>query len=146
MTSGAMIARILTQYSDKGSTQARKDVKKLGADFDKFARRAKVAFGVAAAASAAFAVKVGVDSVKAAMEDQKSQALLANSLRNTVGATDAAIASVERHISKQQLLIGVTDEHPIDVLCRSDDQRVQHHDVCHREERDESATNFTAIR
>lgn len=110
MASGAMIARILTQYSDKGSKQATRDIKKLGGDFDKFARRAKVAFGVAAAASAAFAIKVGVDSVKAAMEDQKSQALLANSLRNTVDASDAAIAAVERHISKQQLLIGVTDE------------------------------------
>jgi len=110
MSSGALIARILTQYSDKGSKAAQKDIKKLGADFDKFAHRAKVAFGIAAAASAAFAVKVGIDSVKAAMDDQKSQALLANSLRNTVGASNDAIAAVGANMSKQQLLISVTDD------------------------------------
>lgn len=109
MATGAIVARILTQYSDKGSKQARKDINKLGADFDKFASRSFKAFGLAAAASAAFAAKVGTDAVKAAIEDQKSQAILANSLRNTVGATDAAIASTEKFISKQQLLVGVSD-------------------------------------
>ena len=109
MSTGAIIARILTQYSDKGSKQAQKDIGKLGKNFDKFAKKATKAFGVAAAASAAFAVKMGVDSVKAALEDQKSQVILANSLRNTVGASDAAIASIENYISKQQLLVNVSD-------------------------------------
>ena len=109
MSTGAIIARILTQYSDKGSKQAQKDIGKLGKNFDKFAKKATKAFGVAAAASAAFAVKMGVDSVKAALEDQKSQVILANSLRNTVGASDAAIASIEDYISKQQLLVNVSD-------------------------------------
>lgn len=109
MATGAIVARILTQYSDKGSKQAQKDIKRLGADFDKFAKQSFRAFGLAAAASAAFAAKVGTDAVKAAIEDQKSQAILANSLRNTVGATDAAIASTEKFISKQQLLVGVSD-------------------------------------
>jgi hypothetical protein len=109
MSTGAIIARILTQYSDKGSKQAQKDIGKLGKNFDKFAKKATQAFGVAAAASAAFAVKMGVDSVKAALEDQKSQVILANSLRNTVGASDAAIASIEDYISKQQLLVNVSD-------------------------------------
>jgi hypothetical protein len=109
MATGAIVARILTQYSDKGSKQAQKDIKRLGADFDKFAKKSFQAFGLAAAASAAFAAKIGTDAVKAAIEDQKSQAILANSLRNTVGATDAAIASTEEYISKQQLLVGVSD-------------------------------------
>jgi hypothetical protein len=109
MAVGAVVARILTQYSDKGSKAAAKDIRNLGKGFDTFARKAKMAFGVAAAASAAFAVKMGVDSVKAALEDQKSQVVLANSLRNTVGATDAAIAAVEEYISKQQLLVNVSD-------------------------------------
>lgn len=109
MSTGAIIARILTQYSDKGSKQAQKDIGKLGKNFDKFAKNATKAFGVAAAASAAFAVKMGVDSVKAALEDQKSQVILANSMRNTVGASDAAIASIENYISKQQLLVNVSD-------------------------------------
>lgn len=109
MATGAIVARILTQYTDKGSKAARKDIAKLGKDFDKFASRAAKSFGLAAAASAAFATKIGIDAVQAAVEDQKSQAILANSLRNTIGATDEAIAATEKFISKQQLLVGVSD-------------------------------------
>ncbi len=109
MATGAIVARILTQYSDKGSKQAQKDIKKLGADFDKFAKQSFRAFGLAAAASAAFATKIGIDAVQAAIADQKSQVILANSLRNTIGATDEAIAATEEFISKQQLLVGVSD-------------------------------------
>lgn len=109
MATGAIVARILTQYSDKGSKQAQKDIRKLGADFDKFAKQSFKAFGLAAAASAAFAAKIGVDAVQAAIADQKSQVILANSLRNTVGATDEAIAATEDYISAQQLLVGVSD-------------------------------------
>lgn len=110
MATGAIIARIITQYSAKGSKQAQKDITKLGKDFDKFAKRSVKAFGVAAAASAAFATKVGVDAVRAAMDDQKSQALLANSLRNTVGATDAAIAGTEDYITLLQKQVRVADD------------------------------------
>ena len=109
MATGAIVARILTQYSDKGSKQAQKDIRKLGADFDKFAKQSFKAFGLAAAASAAFATKIGIDAVQAAIADQKSQVTLANSLRNTVGATDEAIAATEDYISAQQLLVGVSD-------------------------------------
>lgn len=109
MAVGAIVARIVSEYSAKGSKAAQKDIAKLGKDFDGFAKKATKAFGLAAAASAAFAVKLGVDSVKAAIEDQKSQALLANSLRNTVGATDEAIASVEAYIDRMQRALGVAD-------------------------------------
>ena len=110
MATGAIIARIITQYSAKGSKQAQKDIAKLGKDFDKFAKRSAKAFGVAAAASAAFATKIGVDAVQAAMSDQKSQALLASTLRNTVGATDAAIASTEQYITALQKEVNVADD------------------------------------
>jgi hypothetical protein len=110
MATGAIIARIITQYSAKGSKQAQKDITNLGKQFDKFAKRSIKAFGVAAAASAAFATKVGVDAVRAAMDDQKSQALLASTLRNTVGATDAAIASTEKYISLLQKEVSVSDD------------------------------------
>lgn len=109
MATGAIVARILTQYSDKGSKAAKKDIAKLGKNFDQFAKKAGQAFLLAGAASAAFAVKIGTDAVQAAMEDQKSQAILANSLRNTIGATDEAIASTEKYIEKQQMLVGVSD-------------------------------------
>lgn len=110
MATGAIIARIVTQYSAKGSKQAQKDINKLGKDFDKFAKRSALAFAAAGAAVGAFAVKVGTDAVRAAMEDQKSQALLASTLRNTVGATDAAIASTEDYITLLQKEVSVSDD------------------------------------
>jgi hypothetical protein len=110
MAIGAVTARIITQYSDKGSKAAARDINKLGKNFDKFAGKVGKAFGLAAAASAAFAIKVGIDSVKAAIADEKSQALLANSLRNTTGATDAAIASTEAWIDQIQRTFGEVDD------------------------------------
>jgi len=110
MAVGAVVARILTQYSDKGSKAATKDINKLGKSFDKFAKKSAKAFGVAALAVGAFAVKIGKDAVEAAMADQKSQALLANSLRNTIGATDGAIEGVEKHITALQKQFSVVDD------------------------------------
>lgn len=110
MAVGSIVARILTQYSDKGSKAASKDINKLGKSFDKFARRSAKAFGVAAAAAAALAFKIGTDAVQAAIADQKSQALLANSLRNTVGATDQAIAGTEAYITALQKQFSVVDD------------------------------------
>lgn len=110
MATGAIIARIITQYSAKGSKQAQKDITNLGKQFDKFAKKSALAFAAAGAAVGAFAVKVGTDAVRAAMEDQKSQVLLANSLRNTVGATDAAIAGTEDYITLLQKQVSVSDD------------------------------------
>ncbi len=110
MAVGAIVARILTQYSDKGSKAAQKDIGKLSKQFDEFGKRTVRAFGIAAAAATAFAIKIGKDAVQAAIADQKSQVLLANSLRNTTGATTAAIASVESYISKLQVQVGVADD------------------------------------
>jgi hypothetical protein len=110
MATGAVIARIISEYSDKGTKQATKDLNKVGKQFDDFGKKVAHTFAVAAAASAALAIKIGTDAVKAAMEDQKSQVLLANSLRNTIGATDSAIASVENYITKTQALYSVADD------------------------------------
>lgn len=110
MAVGSIVARILTEYSDKGTKQAVKDISKMEKKFGDFANKAAKSFGLAALAAGAFAVKVGYDAVKAATEDQKSQALLANSLRNTVGATDAAIAATEEYITAMQAEFGVADD------------------------------------
>ena len=110
MATGAIVARILTQYSNKGSKAAQKDIATLSKSFDGFAKNAKRAFGIAAAASAAFAVKIGKDSIEAAIADQKSQALLANTLRNTTGATNEAIAGVETYINRLQKQFNVVDD------------------------------------
>ena len=110
MAVGAIVARILTQYSDKGSKAAQKDIATLSKSFDAFARKSAKAFGIAAAASAAFAVKIGKDAVQAAISDQKSQALLANTLRNTTGATESAITGVETYITSLQKQFNVVDD------------------------------------
>jgi hypothetical protein len=116
MAVGSIVARILTQYSDKGSKAAAKDINKLGKNFDAFASKATKAFGLAAAASAAFAVKVGVDAVKGAIEDQKQQIALATALRNTTGATDEAIAATVTYLDKLELLVGVDNNQLIPSL------------------------------
>jgi hypothetical protein len=57
---------------------------------DKIGKAGKVigaAFVAAAAAAGAYAVKIGIDGVKAALEDEKAQRILALSLENTTGAT-----------------------------------------------------------
>ena len=109
MAVGAVVARILTQYSDKGSKQAQKDIYKLGKNIDAYAKKATKAFGLVAAASVALSVKIGSDAVKAAIEDSKSQLTLSNALKTTTGATTQAIAVVEDYISKQQMLTNVQD-------------------------------------
>lgn len=110
MATGAIIARIITQYSAKGSKQAQKDITKLGKQFDDFSKKATLAFAAAGAAVGAFAVKVGTDAVRAAMDDQKSQALLASTLKNTTNATDATIASTEQYITLLQKQVNVADD------------------------------------
>jgi hypothetical protein len=110
MAVGAVVARILTQYSDKGSKAAQKDIAKLGKNIDGFAKKSTRAFGLAAAASAALAFKIGKDAVQAAIADQKSQVLLANALRNTAGASNEAISGVENYITSLQKQFSVVDD------------------------------------
>jgi hypothetical protein len=66
-------------------------------------------FAVAGAAAGAYAIKLGVDGVKAAVEDELSQKKLAQALRNTTKATDAQIEATEDYIRKTQIRYGVAD-------------------------------------
>ena len=116
MAVGAVVARILTQYSDKGSKAAQKDINKLGRNIDAFAKKSARAFGIATAASALFAAKIGKDAVQGAMEDQKQQIALATALRNTTGATDEAIAATVTYLDKLELLVGVDNNQLIPSL------------------------------
>lgn len=50
------------------------------------------------------------DAAQAAVEDQKSQGLLATALQNTTGANNKQIASVEKSIKKMQLQASVADD------------------------------------
>ena len=75
----------------------------------KYSKAMAKSFALAGVAAAAYAVKLGVDGVKAAIEDEASQAKLAKALRNTTKATDAQIASTEDYISKTQIRYGISD-------------------------------------
>jgi hypothetical protein len=87
-----------------------KDVQTFGSKLGDFSKKAGLAFAAAGAAAGAYAVKIGVDGVKAAIADEAAQSRLATSLRNVVGATNNQIAAIEQQILKSSLLTGVTDD------------------------------------
>ena len=86
--------------------QAQKDLTAFGKAQAKFAQASALAYGVAGSAAAQFAI----DAVKAAIEDQKSQALLAKQLQITTGAREAQVAAVEDYIERTMLATNVTDD------------------------------------
>lgn len=96
----------LKKNLDAGS----KEVDGFGDKLEKFSKVAAAAFAAAAAAALAYAGKLAIDGVKAAIADQAAQENLANALRNTTTATDAQIASVENQISQLSLATGVADD------------------------------------
>ena len=94
----------------KGLKGADNDVKGFGDKVGAFGKKAGLAFAAAGAAAAAYAGKLLVDGVKAAIEDEAAQAKLATTLTNVTGATDKQIAAVESQITKTSLLTGLTDD------------------------------------
>lgn len=95
---------------NKSLKTATADVDTFGDKITKAGKVIGAAFVAAAAAAGAYAVKIGVDGVKAALEDEKAQRILAKTLENTTGATNAQIAAVEEYITQTSLAVGVTDD------------------------------------
>jgi len=96
--------------NDKSASKAIKEVAK-EADkarehFKKFGKDLATGFAVVGGA----AVAIAVQSVKNALEDEKSQRRLAIALKNTVNATKEQTASVEDYINKTQARYGVVDD------------------------------------
>lgn len=73
-------------------------------------KNAGKAAAVGLAAGAVVAGKALFDMTKAAAEDEAAAAKLAQTLRNSAGATDAQIAATEDWISAQGKALGVTDD------------------------------------
>ena len=103
---------ILADVDDlkKKLNQGADDVDGFGAKLGKFGKVAGLAFAAAGAAAAAYAGKLAIDGVKAAIEDEAAQTRLATSLQNVTGATDAQIKSTEAYILQSSLAYGVTDD------------------------------------
>ena len=94
----------------KSLATADNDVEGSSNKLGEFSKKAGVAFAAAAAAAGAYAIKLAVDGVKAAIEDEAAQVRLAEALKNATGATDAMIKSVEAQILQQSLATGVADD------------------------------------
>ena len=96
----------LKKNLDAGS----KEVEGFGGKLEKFGKVAAAAFAAAAAAALAYAGKLAIDGVKAAIEDEAAQQRLANALKNVTNATDAQIAALEDQITQMSLAFGVADD------------------------------------
>lgn len=105
----AITIPIISDFNDRGVKRAQKAFGNLktaagnvGASMKKALMGATVALGALAAAS--------VSAVKAAVQDQKSQALLAQQLKVSTKATKAQVAAVEEQIRAMSLASGVADD------------------------------------
>ena len=94
----------------KSLAQANGDVDNSSSKMGEFSKKAGLAFAAAGAAAGAYAIKLAVDGVKAAIEDEAAQIRLATALKNATGATDEMIKSVEKQILKTSLASGVSDD------------------------------------
>ena len=102
---------ILGDVSDlnKSLKTANNDVEGFGSKVSDFGKKAGLAFAAAAAAAGAYAIKIGIDGVKAAIEDEAAQVKLAKTLQNVTGATSKQIKATEDYILQTSLAFGVTD-------------------------------------
>jgi len=94
------------------------DVETSAGKLEKFGKVAGAAFLAAAAAAGAYALKIGVDGVKAALADEQSQVKLASALENATNATKAQIAATEDSIDKMARATGVADDNLRPALAR----------------------------
>jgi hypothetical protein len=105
-----------------GLDKADKETKTFSNKLDNALQKGAAAFLAVGAAAGAMAIKIGIDAVKAAVEDEKAQKSLAITLRNTTKATDAQVKSVEDYIDKTARATGVADDQlrpSLDRLVRS---------------------------
>jgi hypothetical protein len=89
--------------------KADNDTKSFSGKIGKYSKAMAKSFALAGVAAGAYAIKIGIDGARAAVEDEASQKQLAIALKNTTNATDAQIASSEKYITTQQLAFGVAD-------------------------------------
>ena len=105
-----------------GLDKADKETKTFSSKLDNALQKGAAAFLAVGAAAGAMAIKIGIDAVKAAVEDEKAQKSLAITLKNTTKATDAQVAAVEDYIDKTARATGIADDQlrpSLDRLVRS---------------------------
>jgi hypothetical protein len=104
----ALSIPIVSEFDGKGIDKAIKEFKQLETVGEKAQFAIKKAAVPAAAALTAVAGALGL-AAKAAAEDEQQQALLANTMQNVVGATDATVAATEDMIAAMSRATGEAD-------------------------------------
>jgi len=104
----ALSIPIVSEFDGKGIDKAIKEFKQLETVGEKAQFAIKKAAVPAAAALTAVAGALGL-AAKAAAEDEQQQAILANTMQNVVGATDATVAATEDMISAMSRATGTAD-------------------------------------
>jgi len=100
---------IISEFDGKGIAKAKKEF----AQLEGAGAKANYALKKAAIPAAAALGGLGAalfDATKGAMEDAAAQKQLSLALKNSTGATDAAVAATEDWISAQGQALGVTDD------------------------------------
>jgi len=105
----ALSIPIISEFDGKGIDKAIKEFKQLETAGEKAHFLIKKAAIPAAAALAGVTAALTL-SVKAAMEDELAQAKLAQTLENTVGATEAQVKATEDMISAMSRATGTADD------------------------------------
>ena len=108
----ALTLKLIADIDDfnKNLNKGSDEVEGFGGKIEKFGKMAATAFAAAAAAAVAYAGKIAIDGVKAAIEDEAAQVRLAGALEKATGATRDQIAAVEQQITKTSLATGVADD------------------------------------
>ena len=104
----ALSIPIVSEFDGKGVSKAIQEFKQLETVGEKAQFAIKKAAIPAAAAITAVAGALGL-AAKAAAEDEQQQAILANTMQNVVGATDATVAATEDMISAMSRATGTAD-------------------------------------
>ena len=111
-----------TAQFTSGLNKASTDTQSFTSKVDKIVATAAKAFLGLATAVGTAAFAIGVSAVKAAIEDEKAQVSLAQTLRNTTKATDQQIAATEDYIDATARATGIADDQlrpSLDRLVRS---------------------------
>ena len=104
MGASSIFLPLKSVFDDRGIKDAQKKMGQLG-------KTMKGALGALGIATSLSAVVSQLDQMgRAAAADAKSQALLANSMRNTIGASDSQISATEAAIQKFSSLYAVLDD------------------------------------
>ena len=111
-----------TAQFSTGLNKASTDTQSFTSKVDKIVATAAKAFLGLATAVGTAAFAIGVSAVKAAIEDEKAQVSLAQTLRNTTKATDQQIEATEDYIDATARATGIADDQlrpSLDRLVRS---------------------------